>query len=107
MIVHTFVDALARMDEMCLRGGVENELLRATDLRQPRMCVVRVIVQPRYGASRPEKDLGEGSVEPLVALLGCNVAWNIDWAAHRARDIVRHEVRPRKVATKNFVFHER
>ena len=45
-------------------------MLSAADLRQPRVRVVRVVVQPRDRAGRAEEDFSEGAVEPLVVLLG-------------------------------------
>ena len=96
-------NTLARMDCVRLARRVENKLLRAADLRQPRVRVVRVVVQPRDRAGRPEEDFSEGAVEPLVVLLSGNIVWNEIRPANVAAQLrVRHEWRPR-VAVKRAV----
>ena len=75
-----------------LRGWVQDELLRTANLREPGVCVVRVVVETRDGARRAHEYLGEGAVEARRVAIG--------------GDRVGHKVRPRDVLAHLLVLHE-
>ena len=85
-------DALAGVDQMRLRGRVQDELFRAAYLREPRVRVVRVVMQPCHCTRRSEEDFGQTVVEARV--VGRSLALG---------NIVGHEVGPADVRAQRLV----